>query len=90
MRITRSQLRRIIREYASLPARPREEEQENSELDKIKEVFVNGGAQAIELADMVGLGDDQAVSRARCLGASAVGADGEVIEAEVGAGVVVV
>jgi len=54
MRITRSQLRRIIREQL-------EEEQERSELDKIKEVFVNGGAQAIELADMVGLGDNPIV-----------------------------
>ena len=38
-----------------------EEGEERSELDKIKEVFANGGAQAIELADMVGLGDDPAV-----------------------------
>ena len=54
MKITRSQLRRIIREQL-------EEEQERSELDKIKEVFASGGAQAIELADMVGLGDDPVV-----------------------------
>tara|TARA_Y100000310_G_C20573892_1_gene759477 strand:- start:585 stop:1079 length:495 start_codon:yes stop_codon:yes gene_type:complete len=54
MKITKRQLRRIIREQI-------EEEQERSELDKIKEVFANGGAQAIELADMVGLGDDPAV-----------------------------
>ena len=54
MKITRSQLRRLIREQL-------EEEQERSELDKIKEVFVNGGAQAIELADMVGLGDNPIV-----------------------------
>lgn len=38
-----------------------EQEEDRSELDKIKEVFVNGGAQAIELADMVGLGNDPAV-----------------------------
>jgi len=37
------------------------EQKERSELDKIKEVFANGGAQAIELADMVGLGDDPIV-----------------------------
>jgi hypothetical protein len=54
MKITRSQLRRLIREQL-------EEEQGRSELDKIKEVFANGGAQAIELADMVGLGDDPVV-----------------------------
>jgi hypothetical protein len=54
MRIKLLQLRRIIREAL-------DEEQERSELDKIKEVFASGGAQAIELADMVGLGDDPAV-----------------------------
>ena len=58
MKITKRQLRRIIREQL-------EEEQERSELDKIKEVFVNGGAQAIELADMVGLGDDPIVYEMR-------------------------
>ena len=54
MKITRSQLRRLIREQL-------EEEQGRSELDKIKEVFASGGAQAIELADMVGLGNDEIV-----------------------------
>ena len=54
MIITRTQLRRLIREQL-------EEEQEHSELGKIKEVFASGGAQAIELADMVGLGDDPVV-----------------------------
>ena len=55
MRITRSQLRRIIREQI-------EEEQEHSELDKILELFNNSSAhQAIELANMVGLGDTKEV-----------------------------
>ena len=53
---------KMLREYIrGLLVEQDEEEQERSELDKIKEVFVNGGAQAIELADMVGLGDDPIV-----------------------------
>jgi hypothetical protein len=54
MRIKLSQLRRIIREQL-------EEEQERSELDKIKDVFAASGKQAVELADMVGLGSDPVV-----------------------------
>jgi len=50
---------RLLREY--IRGLLTEQEQERSELDKIKEVFVNGGAQAIELAGMVGLGNDPAV-----------------------------
>ena len=55
MRITKRQLRRIIREQL-------EEEQGRSELDKILELFNNSSAhQAIELANMVGLGNTKEV-----------------------------
>tara|TARA_B100000029_G_C17451967_1_gene915304 strand:- start:228 stop:668 length:441 start_codon:yes stop_codon:yes gene_type:complete len=38
-----------------------EQEEERSELDKIKQVFASNAIQAIELADLVGLGEDPAV-----------------------------
>jgi hypothetical protein len=44
MRITRSQLRRLIQEQI---------EEERSELDKIKEIFISNGTQAVELGKML-------------------------------------
>ena len=50
-----------------------EQEEGRSELDKIKEVFISNGKQAVELADMLGLGDDPAVKGMKLVLEVAVG-----------------